>query len=335
MSSEEDTVAIHLSPSREALEVVVDAGVDRTAAEQMLGHVQLHDQGHSHPEQTSESVRGRASFEQRMLGLMEGLSQRLGHLEAVIETTREPTRNDTPTGVPPSPSPSSVSASTSPAWADRPLDEPLDLRPIQWPDDDESETPGKLVEVSEETKTFLNSCFGKPLTNPARQCLRKTVGVPKVDATKCPKLDRVVKGSVTKETKDVDANLERIQTLVLDAVAPLVHVVECARRGQLTNDTLIANASAQIAKERCKNALKDLNNDLLTLVEDDESFENVAPMLFGDGFEKTMKEHVGAMRLEAPSAASQEILPTTPICNEFAESSLNSWSYYNIIIHVS
>ena len=31
------------------------------------------------------------------------------------------------------------------------------------------------------------------------------MGVPKVDATKCPKLDCVVKGSVSKETKDADA----------------------------------------------------------------------------------------------------------------------------------
>ena len=67
--------------------------------------------------------------------------------------------------------------------------------------------------------------------------LRKTVGVPKVDATKCSKLDRVVKGSITKETKDTDANLVKIQTLVLDAEAPLVHIIECAKRGNLTKDT--------------------------------------------------------------------------------------------------
>ena len=76
------------------------------------------------------------------------------------------------------------------------------------------------------------------------------VGVQKVDATKCPKLDRVVKGSVTKDTKDADANLVKIQTLVLDAVA---HIVECARKGQLTSDTSekasIANASAHIPEQ--------------------------------------------------------------------------------------
>ena len=128
-----------------------------------------------------------------------------------------------------------------------------------------------------------------------------------MDATKCHKLDRVVqpvKGSVSKETKDADTTLAKTQTLVLDALAPLVHILESAKNGKLTNDAsekasklalcLLANASAHIAKKRCKNALNDLNKDLLTLVEDEES---IAPMLFGDGFEiKNMKEHVEAMR---------------------------------------
>lgn len=44
---------------------------------------------------------------------------------------------------------------------------------------------------------------------------------------------------------------------------------------------------AHRAKERCKNALKDLNKDLLTLVNMIiKDFGNVVAMLFGDGFEK-------------------------------------------------
>ena len=70
-------------------------------------------------------------------------------------------------------------------WADRRLNESLNLPPVQWPDDEESETASNLVEVSPETMSFLQSCFGKLLNNSARQGLCKTVGVPKVDATKC------------------------------------------------------------------------------------------------------------------------------------------------------
>ena len=86
-----------------------------------------------------------------------------------------------------------------------------------------------------------------------------------MDATKCPRLDRLVKGSISRDTKDTDATLAKIQTLVLDTVAPLVHILESARSGQLTTDTsekasklalqLLANASAHISKERRKNAL--------------------------------------------------------------------------------
>ena len=162
---------------------------------------------------------------------------------------------------------------------------------------------------------ILQSCFGRPLNNPARQSLRKIVGVPKVDATKCPRLDRLVKGSVSRDTKDADATLAKIQTLVLDTVAPLVHILESARSGQLTTDTsekasklalqLLANASAYISKERHKNALKDLNKNLLTLTEEDKRFANVTPVLFGDDFEKTMKEHMEAMRCIRKSSGAK------------------------------
>ena len=69
-------------------------------------------------------------------------------------------------------------------WADCQLNEPLNLPFVHWPDDKESETTGNLVEVSPEMTLFFQSCFGEPLSNSARQGLRKTVGVPKVDATK-------------------------------------------------------------------------------------------------------------------------------------------------------
>ena len=95
----------------------------------------------------------------------------------------------------------------------------------------------------------------------------------------------VVKGSMSKDL-DIDNTLVKLQTLMLDAVAPSVHIVETAQSGNLTIDTsvkaaklamhLLVNASAHVSKERRKMALKDLNKDLLTLAfrgrlrEDDE-----------------------------------------------------------------
>lgn len=48
--------------------------------------------------------------------------------------------------------------------------------------------------------------------------------------TKCPKLDGVVKQNLTKEIRDAESNVAKLQTLTLDAVAPLVHILEEAQR---------------------------------------------------------------------------------------------------------
>ena len=149
---------------------------------------------------------GRASFESRMMEMMEGFSRRLSDLAARVGSTHEAAANGgTSTEVPPTPS-----ASRAHDWADRPIDEPLDTLPlIQWPDK-EAETTRNLVEVSEETTTFLQSCFRKPLSNAARCSLKISISIPKVDATKCPKLDRVVKGSMFKDTKEADNTLAKL-----------------------------------------------------------------------------------------------------------------------------
>ena len=52
----------------------------------------------------------------------------------------------------------------------------------------------------------------------------------------------------------------------------------------------IINCYSFNANNSTKNVLEDLNKDLLTLVEDDEIFGNVAPVLFREAFEKTMKK---------------------------------------------
>ena len=119
----EDTFTIHPSTSQEALDVLVNAGVDPIVAEQMLSRVDLQEPEHSQSEQSSavgEDERGRASFERRMLDLMEGFSQRLTSLEATVETTRRPTMDATPTGVAPSPLPSTSSVPLSRGY-DTPL----------------------------------------------------------------------------------------------------------------------------------------------------------------------------------------------------------------------
>ena len=96
--------------------------------------------------------------------------------------------------------------------------------------------------------------------------------------TKCPKLDSAIQSRLPKHAKDADRNLVRMQTLVLDAAAPLINTPEAARVGSLTiRDAaesaqlalkLLGNASAIISTERRRKATTHLNPKLYTLVED-------------------------------------------------------------------
>ena len=89
----------------------------------------------------------------------------------------------------------------------------------------------------------------------------------------------------------------------MDAVAPLVHILEEAQRGTLTlkiaTETagtalaLLGNVSAHMTCNRRKRVLRDLNKDLLPLK---EVFKGAAPLHFGDSFEKKMKEHLESLK---------------------------------------
>ena len=173
----------------------------------------------------------------------------------------------------------------------------------RWDDQDEESAnveSQKVVQVSENTQKAIKTAFGRLLHNTARLQTRKTYPFPMTEDTKCPKLDGVVKQNLTKEIRDTDSNVAKLQTLTLDAVAPLVHILEEAQRGSLTVKTavdaagaalaLLGNASAHMTCERRKRVLRDLNKDLLPLAEDEEVFKGAAPLLFGETFERRMKE---------------------------------------------
>jgi hypothetical protein len=68
-----------------------------------------------------------------------------------------------------------------------------------------------------------------------------------------------MKGNVSKETKTQDGTAAKLQTLTMDAAAPLVHIIEEAKKGKLTPEVaekaakvaldLLGNAAAHQAKE--------------------------------------------------------------------------------------
>ena len=154
-------------------------------------------------------------------------------------------------------------------WADRDVDERLNdySAIITWPDEESGENPSTwlLVSVLESTARTLKSAFKKPLSNTACLLVCKPYSFPNVEDTKCPKLDQVIKQNLTKDVRDANSNAARLQTLNLDAVAPLVFILEEAQKGSLTPQSaalmLLGNASAQMAKERWKKVTKDINKD--------------------------------------------------------------------------
>ncbi len=159
--------------------------------------------------------------------MVTGLSQRLTRLENTGPSTEE--SQSSPPALP-------IVSGTS--WADR----PNDSSEMNYQDEsyryngywDEPEPPAALMDVSENTAALLKKAFGKAISNQERQSLRKPFPAPRVDHTKCPKLDRVLKGNISKETKDRDNMLAKAQTLLLDAVAPLSNLLESVNTGNLT-----------------------------------------------------------------------------------------------------
>ena len=97
-----------------------------------------------------------------------------------------------------------------------------------------------------------------------------------------------------------------MQGYVLDAAVPLVSVLESARNGTLTTKDaaesaqqalkLIGNVSAHLSAERCRKAATCLNKELSTLVDQEDTFVDAAPFLFGSSFQQKMKEHMEAIR---------------------------------------
>ena len=110
-------------------------------------------------------------------------------------------------------------------WADRMEDseeERMDYSELPvYPDSDEEEGGCKLVEVSETTKALLQSKCTQNVSNDKRKRVRARYPQPKVAATRTPKLDESFKQIVPATTKAADKNLAKIQTFILDAVAPL------------------------------------------------------------------------------------------------------------------
>ena len=193
-------------------------------------------------------------------------------------------------------------------WGERDADELPDYNEhVFWePEGDSDDQASDTLRLSSTTTKIVEDAFGHSISNERRRSLKRKQPIPDTPFTKCPKLDPTIQSRLPKPAKDADRNLARIQTLVLDAAAPLLSTLEAARSGSLTPKgaaesaqlalKLLGNASANISTERRRKATTHLNPELGTLIEDEDNFREAAPFLFGKAFDQQAKDHIEAVK---------------------------------------
>ena len=119
-------------------------------------------------------------------------------------------------------------------------------------------------------------------------------------------LDSYLKSEIIPATKAVDKKLATIQSHVLDAHSPLSAILET--KADVPEETvtaatdaikLMGNANAQISHLRRTKVISQMNKALLPLVDEDSTFREVSPSLFGPEFaqkSKQLVDQVKAMR---------------------------------------
>ena len=201
------------------------------------------------------------------------------------------------------------------SWAD--VDPATDLvdysADVQFSDDEEDTADGaQLVEVSEDTHHLLTEACTRSVSFEKRKRTRGHYKLPKVDATRTPRVDNVMQALAQTPAKSADKELARLQTFVLDSLAPVSSILENV--GKMTVQevydaassaaSLVRNASARISRLRREKFAASINKSLVLLVKEDKDFAEVAPNLFGVDFAKRAKEHLNQVKTLRQASSS-------------------------------
>ena len=162
------------------------------------------------------------------------------------------------------------------SWADRM--ESYDSRYT-----DEEDGAEHVVEVSERTHQLLSDSGTRSLTNESRKRTRNRYNLTKVDVTRTPKLDPVMKTLAPQQARSADKELARIQIFLLDAMAPISAIlervdemaVEDVREVLKMASALIGNANMNLSHLRREKLVTAINNNLTPLIQDDSEFAEV------------------------------------------------------------
>ena len=165
------------------------------------------------------------------------------------------------------------------------------------------------MEVSEKTRLFLEEKCTHSVPKSMRRKVRGRYPLPKVAASSTSQLDAYIKPNVPHQVKSADKDLAKIQTLVLNALAPLVSILDLNSRDhhpafQDTIDAisiaveLIGNANARISCLRWEKVTVSLNKTVLPLCQEDGNFKSAVPALFGPEFTRRSKDFGGTVSRE-------------------------------------
>ena len=202
------------------------------------------------------------------------------------------------------------------SWGDRDLVESTDFSIPHFP---EEEDGVELVEVSDGTHRFLKTVCIRSMSNDLRRKTQSAFKFPKVEATRTPRVDQVIRSLAPQSARTSDRELARLQTFVLDSMAPLSDLMEMIshdtdrvsiediKNAPLTATELIGYTSAQISHLRREKLMHSINKNLIPLVKEDGAFLEAPPNLFGPDFSKRAKDHFDQVK-----SLKATTLPTRP-----------------------
>ena len=136
------------------------------------------------------------------------------------------------------------------AWDEAPVGKTPDYNELlTWGDSDEKEHPTttNLAAVSEKTESLFKEACTKRLLNSARLQIRNVFTLPHVATARTPQLDSFIKLEIPQPVKMSDKEWARLQTFVLDALAPLTSLLETdAKEEIISHDQALEAAKAAI-----------------------------------------------------------------------------------------
>ena len=102
----------------------------------------------------------------------------------------------------------------------------------------QDEVEYQLVTLSEVASAFLETAFKFEIDNSARRTKIKKFGIPDLRWTRCPKINAVVLANISRDTERTDRTTSCLQQFWLDAVAPIVMVLERAKEFSLPPEAI-------------------------------------------------------------------------------------------------